>query len=148
MKYKCEICGKESTNIRDITSCEMLHKKEKACEIGRVYTISIKDNRGYYDDIFQAIVYEKTEEETKICGISKFGLMYLTLKDDEATITGNEDSIILNYSVSGEYSTQPSAYMASLNLIKNMCENSKTDLDESIKQIDFLIDLVKKYIKY
>lgn len=148
MKYKCEVCGKESVNVQDITKCEMIHKKEKACEIGRVYTISIEDNKGYYDDIFQVIVYEKNNEETKVCGVSKFGLMYLTLKDDEAVITGNEESIKLNYSISGDYSTQPSAYMAELNLIKTMCENNKNDIEDSIKQIVFLIELVKKYIKY
>jgi len=148
MKYKCEICGQESSRMEDIKKCEMIHKKEKACELGRVYTISIEDDKGYYDDIFQVIVYEKTEEETKVCGISKFGLMYLTLKDEEAKITGNEEIIKIKYSISGEYSMQPSAYVGVLNLMKSMCENNKNDIEESIKQLDFLIEIVKKYIKY
>lgn len=148
MKYKCEICGKESTNVTEITTCEMIHKREKACELGRVFTISIEDDQGYYDDIFQVIVYEKTEEEIKVCGISKFGLMYLTLRGEEAKITGNEELINIKYSISGDYSMQPSAYIGVLKLMKNMCENNKNDLEESIKQLEFLIEIVKKYEKY
>ena len=104
--------------------------------------------KGYYDDIFPVIVYEKNNEETKVCGISKFGLMYLTLKDDTAKIDGNNEGLKIKYSISGEYSMQPSAYVEVLKLMKSLCENEKNNIEESIKQLDFLIELVKKYKKY
>ena len=133
MKYKCEVCGKESSDIEDIVTCETNHKKEKACELGRVYTISINDGKGFYEDVFQVIVYEKNSEETKVCGISKFGLMYLILKDDDAVIVG-DSNMKVNYSISGNYSVQPSAYVGTLNLLKQMLENNKGDIEESIKK--------------